>query len=293
MIIRFPTNDDDRISVLRALVEQADADHAINRQIISRWRRNKVAAFMRNYDKVLWDVRQRAEEQTTKLHEVKSTIEALRKLTLTIWKDLAWKLRWEEINPEMVEYYGLDRQGRMPNIRNRQELLRESKKILTGDLHAQAKGLPPIESRDELLAAYEAAKFAVVMANEAKYGLASARAELANLRRQYNRFYTRAVADLKAEIVEMTPAQQGQILDNYGVDWYDAKSASKSNDVPDDNQSGADVIQVAGHRMAPQSVGEMDGQGESPSDLSEHVEESESLIVEQSDGEALFSGHLA
>ncbi|MEZ4661674.1 MAG: hypothetical protein R2911_29335 [Caldilineaceae bacterium] len=219
MELYIPTNDDDRLALLRQIANKAQQDAVNELFFISARSQERLAEFIERFASTLWRAREKRERQTQYIQEADAAIAALRSATLGVWAQLRWQLEWDEINAHGLEYYGLDRQGRQPRIAGRSGWLNIGHKILTGDETAKGQGYPGMEDSAQFTEAYNRAKEATDKLAATKLALSEATGHIAKLRRDSERVCRRAVAELRLALSAESETRRRDVLRAYGVQF--------------------------------------------------------------------------
>ncbi|MEZ4663357.1 MAG: hypothetical protein R2911_37915 [Caldilineaceae bacterium] len=228
MKVNFPSKDEERLSLLRQMVDKAQQDAANGNFLLSAQVVGRVADMAERFAAALWLTQQKGEERTQYIQEADEAVAALRKAVQNIWSQVRWQLEWREISPPTLEYYALDRQGRQPRLKSRQDWLTLGNKILTGDESARMRGYPGVQDIDLLSQLCAQAKTALDRLSATKLAYSEASAALAKLRRESERSGRRAVATLRLALSEKSESTQREIMRAYGVQFAPAASTANS-----------------------------------------------------------------
>ncbi|MEZ4660087.1 MAG: hypothetical protein R2911_21225 [Caldilineaceae bacterium] len=217
MEILLPTNDDDRLALLRRFVEMANQDAENGRFLLSTRSQERMAEFTQRFASALWSVREKKERQTQYIREADEMLMALGNAIQDIWNQVRWQVEWGELNSHAVEYYGLTRRGRQPKIKSRSGWIAVGDKILSGDEMAKKQGYPGVERIAEFTRIYNQAKDALDRLGETKVAVSAATAQLAKLRRESERYGRRAIAELRLALSDESATRRRDIMRTYGV----------------------------------------------------------------------------
>lgn len=217
MKINLPTNDDDRLSLLHGIMKQAKIDDDAGNRWLSRWRQKEVTAFANSYSEALWSTRRIVRAQRLQRERVEEAASELQKPIQAIWQDLRWKLRWEDLDAQVLEYYSLDHKGRQPNVSTRNDWINLGQKMVIGFGMAHSKGLPTVKGQKALAASLAVAEAENDTLVQSGYALSDARDNLIKLRQKYNRFYSQIISELRYAIADESKSRQLGILRAYSV----------------------------------------------------------------------------
>ncbi|MEZ4705919.1 MAG: hypothetical protein R3A44_01855 [Caldilineaceae bacterium] len=226
MELFIPTNDDDRLALLRQIANKAQQDAVNELFFISVRSQERLAEFIERFASTLWRAREKRERQTQYIQEADTAIAALRHATLSVWAQLRWQLEWGEINAHGLEYYGLDRQGRQPQIAGRHGWINNGHKILTGDETAKGQGYPGMEDSAQFTEVYNQAKDAIDKLAVTKLALSEATGQNAKLRRESERVCRRAVAELRLALSAESETRRRDVLRAYGVQFVTSSTGA-------------------------------------------------------------------
>ncbi|MEZ4714439.1 MAG: hypothetical protein R3A44_45085 [Caldilineaceae bacterium] len=237
MNLFLPTNDDDRLVLLRRIATKAQQDAENGLFLLSARSQERLAEFIERFATTLWRVRQKRERQSQYIQEADAAVTVLRNAIYNVWHQLRWQLEWSEINAHGLEYYGLDRQGRQPKIVGRSGWVEIGHKILTGDKLALEQGYPGMEDSAAFRDTYTAAKDILERLAGTKVELSEVQRQLTKSRRESTRVSRRAVAELRLSLSAETEAGRRAVLRSYGVQFItsgtdaDATSSDAASEI--------------------------------------------------------------
>jgi len=127
-------------------------------------------------------------------------------------------------------YYDLPAEGRLPQPSRRVDWLPLAARLLSGDVKAQAAGLPALPNRSDLEAAYTSHRAAEDAVDQAKNALIAVRNVLQAERQAATVQISSLVRELRFTLATLPPSRQRDIMRTYGL-RFGADNKEETDDV--------------------------------------------------------------
>ncbi|MCA9874771.1 MAG: hypothetical protein KC441_13970 [Anaerolineales bacterium] len=233
---RAPFNDMDRLTFLRRAAATGRADMAAGNLYLRQQTIDEVEALVGELEAALRNMRV---QRTRRSAQVRQRNEAARELAVYVrdfWQTVRRRARRLRQPPEVLIFYGLPLDGRLPNPRRPDELLTIAANVVRGDAHAVAAGFPAMSnpSAEELTAVLTIAEAAAAEAAAADRAYDQSQESVAACRAQADRLITDVMAELRFMLRRLDAPSQRRIMRTYGASFaYLRDESPDADDVPD------------------------------------------------------------
>lgn len=257
MTVLHPTNDSDRISLLRTALESHLRGQTASHTYLAEATADALGSQAAQLEAAVQTIAQAQATHQQALATAKAAVVAIQAQVRHTWDTVRTRVRWRGISPAVLPYYHL-RARRIPRLQNRAAWLEMADRLVQGDQAAMEAGYASAIDPVALPAARDALQAALDDLNEAKQQLHSARQTGRAVRRSSDRLIRHLVGDLRHALRDHSATDQQQIMRTYGVHFRRSSTqpVDEQAQPPSVSRSAAPRQQaaVAGWQLQPDPV---------------------------------------
>jgi hypothetical protein len=232
-----PRNDTARLGFLIRVLKTGRKDLLTNNHYVTKALLNAIEEFLPPFEKRVNIV---SSYRGNRSREIGESTEAFRRLQIYVrdmWNVLKRRVKRLNQPPQVLIFYGLPMNGKIPTPANRNIWLIAADKLVKGDQMAVEAGYPPMSnpSAGELEKILKEARreYAEAIAAESEYD--SSQAELQSMRLKADELIKDVMAELRFYLRHLERPSQRRIMRTYGVTFRYRKEEPEE-EVPEEEE---------------------------------------------------------
>ncbi len=234
--IQFPTSDVERLALLERIHQAATDRLAAGDDIIEQNVVDELAAFLATYKSTVNAAQTTLPHRVNAIKERRQATAELKTCINDFFVVLKRRIQRKHEPAALWRFYGIQSDGKLPDIWSSDELLEWGERIVRGDATAVEAGYPAMvnPSAQEVQTALEAAHPRVSNAIQADIAYDQAREAARTMRTQANDFIRRMNALLDYKLYDQERSSIRCIKRSFGFVYkYRAGETRDPNDLPD------------------------------------------------------------